>query len=316
VWVGIGLAAIAEALRWRLAAAPVFLAALIPLLGNHVTASRAGETVARDYARDLLESVDPYALLITSGDNDTFPLWHAQEAQGIRRDVSVMVMTLANTNWYLEQLQRRPPVSFAGVPAPTTPWMSQYYLGAPGGGDSLPPYVIVDHPVGGDVGSIRVTLDPQVLRRPYLERSELAVLQIIKDQIGKRPIYFSTSTGNTADQLGLTPYLVGEGLVRRLEPKPVVASDSIRLVEGRGFLDVPRTRRLVFEVYRGGIAAARKRPRGWVDTPSQASLLGYVFVYDTMAAALRDREPALAMRAREMRDAILANTTYAIPRSN
>jgi hypothetical protein len=194
--------------------------------------------------------------------------------------------------------------------------MSLFYLGAPGGGDSLPPYVIVDHPVGGDVGSIRVTLDPQVLRRPYLERSELAVLQIIKDQIGKRPIYFSTSTGNTADQLGLTPYLVGEGLVRRLEPKPVVASDSIRLVEGRGFLDVPRTRRLVFEVYRGGIAAARKRPRGWVDTPSQASLLGYVFVYDTMAAALRDREPALAMRAREMRDAILANTTYAIPRSN
>src|SRR6266545_4989427 len=242
VWVGIGLAAIAEALvarlpraGWRFAA-PVFLIALIPLVGNRLTASRAGETVARDYARDLLESVDPYALIITSGDNDTFPLWHAQEAQ--------------------------------------------------------------------------------VLRRPYLERAELAVLQIIKDQVGKRPIYFSTSTGNIADQLGLTPYLVGEGLVRRLLPKAVVASDSIRLVEGRGFLDVPRTRKLVFEVYRGGIAAARKRPRGWVDTPSQPSLLGYVFVYDTMAAALRDREPALAMRARELRDAILANTTYAIPRSN
>jgi len=326
VWVGIGLAAIAEALvarlpraGWRFAA-PVFLIALIPLVGNRLTASRAGETVARDYARDLLESVDPYALIITSGDNDTFPLWHAQEAQGIRRDVSVMVMTLANTNWYLTQLQRRPPVPYAGVPAPTQPWMSRYYLGAPGvgvgGGDSLPPYVIVDHAVAGDVGPIRVALDPQVLKRPYLERAELAVLQIIKDQVGKRPIYFSTSTGNIADQLGLTPYLVGEGLVRRLLPKAVVASDSIRLVEGRGFLDVPRTRKLVFEVYRGGIAAARKRPRGWVDTPSQPSLLGYVFVYDTMAAALRDREPALAMRARELRDAILANTTYAIPRSN
>jgi len=67
----------------------VFLIALIPLFGNRLTASRAGETVARDFARDLLESVDPYALIITSGDNDTFPLWHAQEAQGIRRDVSV-----------------------------------------------------------------------------------------------------------------------------------------------------------------------------------------------------------------------------------
>src|SRR6266550_2807816 len=122
VWVGIGLAAIAETLRWRLAAAPLFVIALIPLVGNRLTASRAGETVARDYARDLLESVDPYALIITSGDNDTFPLWHAQEAQGIRRDVSVMVMTLANTNWYLTELQRRPPVPYAGVPAPTQPW--------------------------------------------------------------------------------------------------------------------------------------------------------------------------------------------------
>jgi len=142
------------------------------------------------------------------------------------------------------------------------------------------------------------------------------VLQMIKDQVGKRPIYFSSSTGNIADQLGLTPYLVSEGLVRRLMPAPVVANDSIRFVEGRGFLNVPRTRKLVFEVYRGGTAAARKRPRGWVDAPSQSSLLGYVFVYDTMAAALRDREPALAVRAREMRDAILANTTYAIPRPN
>jgi len=322
VWVGIGLAALAEAIvarlpqaGWRFAA-PVFLIALIPLFGNRLTASRAGETVARDFARDLLESVDPYALIITSGDNDTFPLWHAQEAQGIRRDVSVLVMTLANTNWYLTQLQRRPPVPFPGVPAPTQPWMSRYYLGAPGGSDSLPPYVLVEHPVQGDVGPIRVSLDPQVLRRPYLERAELAVLQMIKDQVGKRPIYFSSSTGNIADQLGLTPYLVSEGLVRRLMPAAVVANDSIRFVEGRGFLNVPRTRKLVFEVYRGGAAAARKRPRGWVDAPSQSSLLGYVFVYDTMAAALRDREPALAVRAREMRDAILANTTYAIPRPN
>lgn len=320
VWVGIGLAAIAEALvarlpqaGWRFAA-PVFLIALIPLLGNHIMASRAGETVARDYARDLLESVDPYALIITSGDNDTFPLWHAQEAQGIRRDVSVMVLTLANTNWYLTQLQRRAPVPFPGVAAPTEPWMSRYYLRSPA--DSLPPYVLVEHPAAGNVGPVRITLDPQVLGRPYLERAELALLQIIKDQVGRRPIYFSTSTGNIADRLGLTPYLVEEGLVRRLQPQPVVASDSIRLIEGRGFIDVPRTRKLVFEVYRGGIAAARKRPKGWVDTPSQPTLLGYVFVYDTMAAALRDREPALAMRARELRDAILANTTYALPRSN
>ncbi|HWC73352.1 MAG TPA: DUF2723 domain-containing protein [Gemmatimonadales bacterium] len=324
IWVGMGFAALAEALAgalripspraWQLVA-PVFLIALIPLIGNHITASRKGETVARDFGRDLLASVDPYALVITTGDNDTFPLWHTQEVEGIRRDVSVMVLSLANTNWYLSQLERRPPVPYPGVPVPTTPWMSTYYRSRPGAGgaDTLPPYVVLQGAVQGAVGPIKVTIDPKALGRPFLDRSELAVFQIIKDQLGKRPIYFSTSTGNIADQLGLSPYLIGEGLVRRVMPAPVVANDSIRLLEGRGFVNVPRTKRLAFDVYIGGKAAARRRPHGWVDAPSQNSLIGYVFVYDTIAAALREREPALASRAIAVRDSILANTSYAIP---
>src|SRR5207302_1354627 len=156
-----------------------------------------------------------------------------------------------------------------------------------------------------------VALDPARLGRPYLMRSDLAVLQIIKDELGKRPIYFSTSTGNYADQLGLSSYLVGEGLVRRLVPRPVAAGDGVWRVEGRGFVDVPRSAALLFGVYRGGETAARPRPRGWVDVPSQNSLLGYVFAYDTIAQALRETDPARADRAVALRDAILANTTYA-----
>ena len=53
-------------------------------LGNHVTASRADETMARDFAYDMLQSVEPYGILITAGDNDTFPLWYAQEVEGVR----------------------------------------------------------------------------------------------------------------------------------------------------------------------------------------------------------------------------------------
>ena len=308
VWVGIGLAAIAETLRWRLAAAPLFVIALIPLVGNRLTASRAGETVARDYARDLLESVDPYALIITSGDNDTFPLWHAQEAQGIRRDVSVMVMTLANTNWYLTQLQRRPPVPYAGVPAPTQPWMSRYYLGTPGGGDSLPPYVIVDHPVAGDVGPIRVTLDPQVLKRPYLERAELAVLQIIKDQVGKRPIYFSRTVGIYADQFGLTGYLEGQGFARRLHGQPITPSDSIQPVGQLGYVNIPRSAALLFDVYHIS-GAARPRPRGWVDRPSEGILQTYGLMYTALSEAVRRTNPTLASRALVVADSIFKNTT-------
>ncbi|HKW39839.1 MAG TPA: DUF2723 domain-containing protein [Gemmatimonadales bacterium] len=335
IWVAMGLAALMEWIhgalaargapreprtRWALASV-VLLFALVPVAGNRVTASRAGETLARDYAHDVLQSVEPYAVVVTVGDNDTFPLWYGQEVGGVRRDVSVLVTSLANTNWYLRQLQRRPPVPFDAElapalyrehawPRPTTPWMSRYYLGT--AADSLPEYIPLTEPARASLGPITVRLDPRALGRPYLLRADLAVLQIIKDQLGKRPIYFSTSTGNYADQLGLSPYLITEGLVRRLEPHPAVATDSVRQVEGRGFVNVPRTVALGFGVYRGGKTAARPRPHGWIDVPSQNSLVGYIFAYDTIAAAVRQRDPALAARALALRDAILANTTYAL----
>ncbi len=58
-----------------LAASPVLALALIPLLANWSSASRAGQTDTRDFAADLLNSVEPYGILVTAGDNDTFPLW-------------------------------------------------------------------------------------------------------------------------------------------------------------------------------------------------------------------------------------------------
>src|SRR5881275_2380729 len=130
VWVGMGLATliewISEALelrvpdgtrRWTLAT-PVLLLALIPLWGNHLTASRKGETLARDFAFDLLQSVEPYGVLVTAGDNDTFPLWYAQEVEHVRQDVTVVNLSLANTDWYVRQLQRRPLATFDSSAAP------------------------------------------------------------------------------------------------------------------------------------------------------------------------------------------------------
>src|SRR5205807_529145 len=116
-----------------------------------------------------------------------------------------------------------------------------------------------------------------------------------------------STTGPYADQLGLSPYLVNEGLVRHLEPAPVRAGTSVVLVQGLGYVDVDRTKTLAFEVYQGGAAAARRRPRGWVDFASQNSLLPYAVIYDTLAAALAGRDPATAARAAALRDAILAN---------
>ncbi len=86
---------------------------LLPLAALGVNwhhCDRSGDFAARDYGVNLLESCAPGAVLITNGDNDTFPLWFAQNVLGVRRDVVVSNLSLMNTPWYTRQLMARDPV--------------------------------------------------------------------------------------------------------------------------------------------------------------------------------------------------------------
>jgi Protein of unknown function (DUF2723) len=289
-----------QASRWA-AASPVLVFALIPLLGNRITASRAHETLARDFAWDMLQSVEPYGILITAGDNDTFPLWYAQEVEGVRPDVTLANLSLMNTEWHLRQIRRRvtPPFdparaaslwrSYPAPPRPTTQVLAMTEAQV----DSLPEAMQVP-----DKGGISVAGIPIRFGQDVLLRQDLATIFLIRDNMGKRPIFFSWSDGGYPDQtFSLSPYLVSHGFVRKLLPMEAVANDSIGLTAGLGYINQPRTKKLLWDTYHWQ-SAARDRPRGWVDQPSGSILQLYSVVYNGSARALATAgDSALAAKA-------------------
>jgi hypothetical protein len=116
IWVGLGALSLAEAARKKIpsAIAPIGVSAICLLAVPYVMAKenwddhdRSHRYTSRDFAYDYLNSCAPNAILFTNGDNDTFPLWYAQEVENVRTDVRVVNLSLLNTDWYIDQLKRK-----------------------------------------------------------------------------------------------------------------------------------------------------------------------------------------------------------------
>jgi hypothetical protein len=169
--------------------------------------------------------------------------------------------------------------------------------------DGLPELVPVDPGSQIPIGGVTITLDDQ-----YVERKDLATLALIKDNIGVRSVNFAWSAAGYPDQtLGLTPYLVTQGLVRRLAATTVEPSDNVVFNTTMGFVNIQRTRDLLWNVYRWQSAADR-RPRGWVDMPSASILQLYAVVYGGSSPTLRDAGfEEEAVRADSVARAVQAN---------
>ncbi|HYW30055.1 MAG TPA: DUF2723 domain-containing protein [Gemmatimonas sp.] len=303
VWIGVGLATlwrwIAETVRnasstssspsaapmgwsrrWALAA-PVLLVACIPLAGNYRYAPRHDHHFTAAWAHDLLSSVEPYGILITNGDNDSFPLWYAQEVEGVRRDVSVVLVPYLGTDWYVRQLIRArvQPYNGEGLAAfrssSRTPPTRPMFALSDSEADAVPHYIELREPSEFRHGEIRGVVPPGIVTR-----DQLLVLRLIADSFPARPVYFSL--GNYPQALGLGEHVVTQGLTQRLVQEPATSRASAVRVGDR-YVDTERSEQL-WAAYRGPDALLRERD--WVDAASAMLPAAYAFTGQSLAGAL------------------------------
>ncbi len=279
LWVGVGIATLwqeaAHELKVGLAkASPVLGLALIPLVLNWGWATRSEDYAARDWAYNLLMSVEPYGVLFTNGDNDTFPLWYLQEVEGIRQDVTVIVTSYLNTDWYTKQLRDLTQPCPAGASADDDPTLiicqrayrsdntGAAYVLAASEADGKIPLLMYDSirvptqsiiplddqtiediagrytPLNEDqalrLGNVRAVLRGGQILYPWHQYA----LTLINHSIGERPIYFASS-GNAATSLGLDGYLVRQGLAFRLvNGPPEELSDGVLAMQPSPYISV------------------------------------------------------------------------------
>jgi hypothetical protein len=265
MWIGVGVSAllyeIGRSRSWgrflRAAVVVAIAVSLLPLRAGFAAHDRRRNFVARDYGYNILNFVEPDAIIFTNGDNDTFPLWYLQEVEGTRKDVRVVCLSLLNTHWYIKQLRDL---------APQVPiaWKD------------------------GEIDSMRVAIHPRdglvtVLAdgRSYEPGSvkDVAVRHIIRTNAFRRPIYFAVTV---PDRVGYDKQLSFEGMVFRVLPEPPTRP-----------MDFDRAYANAFEnyLYRGVLKPDGSRDLDVVlDETGEYLIHNYVILFAELAMELERRD--------------------------
>ncbi|MEL6592984.1 MAG: hypothetical protein AAFQ68_22990, partial [Bacteroidota bacterium] len=241
MWIGLGVLFLVDVLRRTLknaapyvAAGLVFLAPLLMGVQGWDDHSRKGRWVDIEFAKNLLNSCAPNAVLFTGGDNDTFPLWYVQEVEGYRSDVRVVNLELLISDWYIEQMQS-PKNKSAALPITME---KKDYAGEKGlvmqgiKAKDVPLPTFTDKLVQDGVLSAQeaswVEGDRAVWqfkprgssRNPYILRKDSVILNLVRNVANagwERPIYFA-NTMQPSSFVNLMDYFRMEGLAYRVVP--------------------------------------------------------------------------------------------------
>ena len=214
IWIGLGVGMISEKVRVKsekFATAMAVLSAIACLLVPIQMASqtwddhdRSGRYTCRDFGANYLNSMqrEGHPIILTNGDNDTFPLWYNHEVEGVRTDTRVVNMEYLQTDWYIDQMKRQ---AYDSPPLPISLSHEDYK-------ESRMEYVPID--------TDSIAIGPATISlkgKKGLFKNELMVLDMLLQANWERPVYMSISLGSDILPF-LRDHLVLEGLAYRISP--------------------------------------------------------------------------------------------------
>ena len=214
IWIGMGVGMISEKVRVKskkYATPMAVLSAIACLLVPIQMASqtwddhdRSGRYTCRDFGANYLNSMqrEGHPIILTNGDNDTFPLWYNHEVEGVRTDTRVVNMEYLQTDWYIDQMKRQ---AYDSPPLPISLNHEDYKEGRM-------EYVPID--------TDNIAIGPATISlkgKKGLFKNELMVLDMLLQANWERPVYMSISMGSDILPF-LRDHLVLEGLAYRISP--------------------------------------------------------------------------------------------------
>jgi Ca2+/Na+ antiporter/tetratricopeptide (TPR) repeat protein len=255
IWIGIGIDALFETIRESLkeekklvpATVGLCLFGLLFVNGrmlqvNYHSHDRSGNYAPWDYAYNLLNSCAKDGILFTNGDNDTFPLWYLQEVAGVRQDVRVVNLSLANTDWYVRQLIYESPRgakpikmniserelknfgyeqwSARTVSIPVPAWAKEEVMRYDEGKKLKLNLDSNATAIKNAVDTVQWTFEPYIKLQSgqgYIRAQDRVVYETLVNNLWERPVYFAVTVADN-NRIGVDNYLRMDGFAYRVVP--------------------------------------------------------------------------------------------------